>query len=438
MMTTGIRSRPKKAGRKGWKVTKNAHANNGSPESSRRELRVLFVEDSQIDAALIIRTLERGGFETICERVDNARALEETLNEGAWDLVLADHSMPDFSAPEALAVIQRQGRDIPFIIVSGHIDEDTAVQAMKAGAHDYIMKDRLARLLPAVERELREAEVRRARAKSEAELRCAHEELEARVERRTADLKEANRKLENVIEERKRLENELLEIAENERRRIGFDLHDDLGQKLTGVSLMAKGLEIKLSGQQHPCADQARKIQALLEEITQRTHDLARNLSSIDAQGDDAASVLTGLAGNVEQMFAIRCECIVKGNVPVLPQHTTVQLYKISQEAVSNSIKHGRAKRVSITLAADDSEISLTIRNDGVPFSPPADPNKRMGLRIMNYRASTIGATLEIRPLNENGTILTCLLPLTKEAPAEKAVGTTVVEGLSKNGEGMR
>ncbi|MGH7971626.1 MAG: response regulator, partial [Limisphaerales bacterium] len=190
---------------------------------------------------LLARSLERGGFALTTGRVDTRDGMDEALRRQPWDLILCDHAMPSFNAPEALELVKRHDVDVPFIIVSGYIEEDTAVAAMTAGAHDYIMKDRLARLVPAVRRELREAEVRRARHKSEADLLRAHQELELRVEQRTADLRAANQKLENVIRERKQLENELLEIAENERRRIGFDLHDDLGQKLTGVSMMLKG-----------------------------------------------------------------------------------------------------------------------------------------------------------------------------------------------------
>src|SRR5690349_11319476 len=218
----------------------------GASNRPNRALRVLIVEDSEADALLLTRALERGGFAPKTKRVHTAAALERALQEQVWDIILCDHAMPYFSAPEALETVKKRGMDLPFIIVSGYIEEETAVAAMKAGAHDYIMKDRLARLVPVVERELREAEVRRAQRKSEAELLRVQEELEVRVEQRTADLRTAKIKLENVIEERKRLENELLEIAENERRRIGFDLHDDLGQKLTGVSMMIKGLEQRL------------------------------------------------------------------------------------------------------------------------------------------------------------------------------------------------
>jgi signal transduction histidine kinase len=374
-------------------------------------LRVLFVEDSEPDTLLLLRALQRGGFQTIHERVATGRELRAHLGKDNWDLILADHAMPSFSATEALALVKRAGLDIPFIIVSGHIEEEMAVSAMQAGAHDYIMKDRLARLVPAVARELREAEVRRARKKSEEELRRARAELEMRVESRTADLQAANRKLQNVIEERKRLENELLEIAENERRRIGFDLHDDLGQKLAGVSLMAKGIEHRLTAEGHACAPDAQRLQGLVEEIVDHTHNLARQFASLDVHGDKLANVLKELAANVEHMFPISCAFSMKGHVPRLPQNTTIQLYKICQEAVSNSIKHGKASQVSITLAVSNDALNLTIRNDGTPFSRPP-PGSRMGLRIMNYRASTIGATLDIAPLKKKGTVVTCSLPL--------------------------
>jgi signal transduction histidine kinase len=374
------------------------------------------VEDSEPDALLLKRALERGGFAPATKRVYTAEALEQALQEQVWDIILCDHAMPYFSAPEALETVKKHEVDVPFIIVSGYIEEETAVAAMKAGAHDYIMKDRLARLMPVVERELREAEVRRARRKSEAELLRAQEELEMRVEQRTADLRAAKLKLENVIEERKRLENELLEIAENERRRIGFDLHDDLGQKLTGASMMIKGLEQRLIEGPPACLAEARKIQALIEDIINHTHDLAHQFSSLDMKGDDLATMLKGLAVNVERMFEIHCAFSLRGHLPELPKHTAVQLYKIAQEAVSNAIKHGKATQVALGIVRQTDQVVITVKNDGLPFSPSAGAKNRMGLRIMNYRASTIGARLEIKPLEKNGTVVTCSLPIKRES----------------------
>jgi len=384
---------------------------NGSPNASRL-LRVLFVEDSLADAFLLERALTRGGFRVTCDRVDTADGMSRALDERQWDLVLCDHSMPQFDSTEALEILKRKKLDIPFIIVSGHIEEEMAISAMDSGAHDYIMKDRLARLVPAVERELREAEVRRARAKSEEELRRAHEELELRVEQRTAALKEANQKLRDVLEERKRLETELLEIAENERRRIGLDLHDDLGQKLTGVLLISRALEQRLTREGHKEMEEVRKICELIEQSVHHTHNLAHHFSSIDATGGDLAEKMNSLAATVEKMFGIPCECTIKGEIPPLPENTSAQFYKISQEAISNAIKHGKASCVWIAITGQAQKLVITIKNDGVPFSPPANPKARMGLRTMNYRANTIGATFDIKPNQKNGTIVTCVLPL--------------------------
>lgn len=404
----------------------------GSGES--RLLRVLFVEDSLADAFLLERALTRGGLRVICDRVDTAEAMTRALEEREWDLILADHSMPQFSAPEALQLLKQKGLDLPFIIVSGHIEEETAVWAMSSGAHDYIMKDRLARLVPAVERELREAEVRRARAKSEEELRRAHEELELRVEKRTAALKEANQKLRDVLEERKRLENELLEIAENERRRIGFDLHDDLGQKLTGVLLISRALEQRLGRENHREVEEVRRICELIEQTVLHTHNLAHHFSSIDANGGDLGDVLNGLSATVVKMFGIPCELAVKGEIPPLPEDTSAQFYKIAQEAISNAIKHGKASCVWMSVVSSAHKLIFTIRNDGVPFSPPANPKARMGLRTMNYRANTIGATFEIKPNHKNGTIVSCVLPLKNGAKSHRN-GSNGVEAES-NGAG--
>ena len=175
---------------------------------------------------------------------------------------------------------------------------------------------------------------------------------------------------------------------------------------------MVKGLEHKLASQGHPSAADAQRIHALIEEAIHHTHDLAHNFSSLDVTGDDLAAVLKGLAGNVKKMFEISCGLNVKGSMPELPQYTTMQLYKIAQEAVSNAIKHGKATQVVIGVGRSTEHLVLTIKNDGVPFAPNTHAKNRMGLRIMNYRANVIGATLQIEPNHKSGTIVTCTLPI--------------------------
>src|ERR1041385_5688441 len=136
-------------------------------------LRVLIIEDSEEDADLLILELRRGGFLPSHQRVDTPQALSEALAGQEWDIILSDFSMPRFSMPRALAMVQACGRDVPFLIVSATIGEEAAVEAMRAGAHDYILKDKLGRLVPAVRRELREVEVRRERRNLEEQLRQA-------------------------------------------------------------------------------------------------------------------------------------------------------------------------------------------------------------------------------------------------------------------------
>src|SRR5436190_16705854 len=126
-------------------------------------LRVLIVEDSEFDAQMISSHVRKGGYDVVSERVETGETMEKALREKPWDIILSDYNLPSFSAPEALKCLQESELDLPFIIISGGIGEATAVAAMKAGAHDYLMKGNLNRLAPAIERELREAANRRER-----------------------------------------------------------------------------------------------------------------------------------------------------------------------------------------------------------------------------------------------------------------------------------
>jgi len=137
----------------------------------RKPLRVLHVEDSENDSALIMRELRRGGFDPRFERIEARAAFKDALREKDWDAIISDYALPGYNGAAALADARGMGRDIPFILVSGTIGEETAVDAMRAGAHDYVLKNRLSRLVPAVARELRESKERRARRVAEDALR---------------------------------------------------------------------------------------------------------------------------------------------------------------------------------------------------------------------------------------------------------------------------
>ncbi len=142
-------------------------------------LHTLIVEDSEDDALLLVGELEQGGYQVTAQRVDTLKAVRDALAKQTWDIIFSDYTMPQFSGTEALELVRRSGLDIPFIFVSGTIGEDNAAAAMKAGAQDYILKGNLKRLLPAVERELREAEIRRHRRLAEKKLQRQQERIHA-------------------------------------------------------------------------------------------------------------------------------------------------------------------------------------------------------------------------------------------------------------------
>lgn len=134
-------------------------------------LRALIIEDSQNDCDLLLGVLGRGGYDVTHQRVYTASALASTLEKGEWDIVISDYSMPGFNGTDALAMVREKGLDVPFVFLSGTIGEEIAVNAMRAGAQDYVIKGKAARLLPAIQRELREAELRRERKQMEQRVR---------------------------------------------------------------------------------------------------------------------------------------------------------------------------------------------------------------------------------------------------------------------------
>ena len=142
-------------------------------------LYVLIVEDSESDARLIVRWLKQAGYDVLAEQVETAEQMRAALAQRTWDVVLSDYQLPQFNGRAALALLQAQQQDIPFIVVSGMIGEESAVALMKAGAHDYVMKGNLARLAPAVAREREQAAIRRERRQAEAALRVSDVAMKA-------------------------------------------------------------------------------------------------------------------------------------------------------------------------------------------------------------------------------------------------------------------
>ena len=152
-------------------------SNSSEPVVTNKVLRALIADDSENDVFFLLRELRKAGYEPVYERVSTAPDMRAALERQTWDIVISDYEMPRFGGFEALQLLKESGHDLPFILVSAVVSEETAVAAMKAGAHDYLMKRKLARLAPAIERELREAQTRLARKAAEKALRQSEEQL---------------------------------------------------------------------------------------------------------------------------------------------------------------------------------------------------------------------------------------------------------------------
>src|ERR1700734_2280399 len=202
------------------------------------------------------------------------------------------------------------------------------------------------------------------------------------------------------ITERKHLEKAILDISAREQRRIGQDLHDGLGQHLTGIAFMAKVHEAKLAEQKRSETEDAAKIVKLVNEAIHKTRELARGLLPVVSDSYGLMSALQLWAAEVEDLFRVLCR--FQCDAPVLIHDDTIatHLYHIAREAVNNAIKHGNPQIVLIQLTAEQGQGTLLIKDDG------------MGLHIMNYRAGMIGGTLEVRRDTTRGTVVTCKFPV--------------------------
>ncbi len=213
------------------------------------------------------------------------------------------------------------------------------------------------------------------------------------------------------VTERKRLEKSILEVSAREQRRIGQDLHDGLGQHLTGIAFLSKVLEQKLSEESVPESADAAKIVLLVNDAIRKTKELARGLLPVvsDAQGLMAA--LRQCAEEMEDLFRVRCQFSCDAPVFVNDVNLATNLYHIAREALNNAMKHGNASELEIRLSASGEQGTLSIRDNGVGL-PKVQKGAGMGLNIMSYRARMMGGSLEVRRNADGGVTVFCEFPL--------------------------
>ena len=214
---------------------------------------------------------------------------------------------------------------------------------------------------------------------------------------RTTNGSEAYAFIVRDITEQKRLEKEVLDIAEREQSRFGHDLHDGLGQHLTGVQFMAQVLKQRLESQKREEAGEAGEIARLIRQAITQARDLARGLSPVVLQSKSLQDALRDLAAGVTRRGQAECIAELDDDIAITNSEGAIQLYRIAQEAVNNAGKHGQATNITISMQHDEAgRIELLVRDNGRGFPPDFQLGLGMGLRVMNYRASLIGGSLEI------------------------------------------
>ncbi|MCW7752965.1 PAS domain S-box protein [Desulfobotulus sp. H1] len=211
------------------------------------------------------------------------------------------------------------------------------------------------------------------------------------------------------ITEQRRLEKEILRTGEEERRKIGYDLHDDLGQHLVGVEAMARLLHKRLTIAQNPAAALAGEITDLIRSATTKTRDMAKGLCPVNMDAGGLGTALSQLAEQIDNVFHVRCHMEALTRDMKMDHNTAINLYRIAQEAISNALRHGRAERIHMELSCHGQHICLRIQDNGKGLPDPL-PDQGMGLGIMAHRARRIGAEFEIRNLHPGVEIL-CLIP---------------------------
>lgn len=341
-----------------------------------------MVDDDEGLLILIAETLREQGHEVAT--ASSAKTARESLDRSKPDLMILDLKLQDGSGPALAAELQRDDARVPFIVVTGQGDEKVAVEVMKQGALDYVIKDtRLLDRLPAV--------VQRA--------------LAAIAQQQALVAAQA---------EHKRLEREILAASEKERQSIGADLHDGLGQQLTALELMCTAL--KEDAAENP--DFAKRLATMgkmLREAIAQTRFLARGLVPVGSEPDALQYGLTELAGRINGLGGVRCSFDCPDPINVNDPFVAGHLYRIAQEAVNNAVKHARAKNITIQLARKNGTLLLEITDDGTGLTKGRTAQRAgLGLGIMQHRARAIGAELTIASKRGEGVVIRCVLPLSQ------------------------
>ena len=359
-------------------------------------LHILHLEDDPNDAALIQSTLEDASIPCAITCVPNRDGFVAAIERGGFDLILSDFSMPTFDGLSALEIAHQRCPEVPFILVSGTLGEERAIESFKSGATDYVLKQRLARLVPAVQRAL--------------------QEVQERVERKQAEAKrqEYSHKL-RVLSRR------LVEAQETERRNIARELHDEIGQALTVLQLNLQAM-LQSPGAE-VFAPRLNENLAVVERVLEQVRDISLNLrpSILDDLGLEPA--LRWYTGRQAALVDLQVEFHIEPLEQRLDPMIETECFRIAQEALTNVVRHAQAKALTVELRAQDGQLHLRVRDDGIGFAVAALREKAvqgasLGLLSMEERAVLAGGGLKFTSIPGQGTEVHAWFPLKWKTPS--------------------
>jgi len=355
----------------------------------KKDLHILMLEDDAADAELTRFTLRKGGLHFSVARVDSKEEFLNELEQHPPALILSDYSLPGFDGNEALILAREKCPETPFIFVTGTMGEEVAIETLKSGATDYVLKTRLSRLIPAVHRALREAQERTQRRRAEEQLRQSHEQLRA-------------------------LSVYLQSVREEERTRIAREVHDELGQALTSCKLDLSWIANRLPRHLKPLLDKTRRLSEHIDFTIQTVRRISSELRPGVLDHLGLAAALEWQANEFQNRTGIRCDVHASLREPVLAQELNTTLFRIFQETLTNIIRHAGATRVAVNLKETDGNILLQVRDNGRGISDAEQTSPgSMGLLGMRERAALLGGDFKITtPARTRGTQITVSIPV--------------------------